>query len=313
MNVFRITLVELVMNNDHFQDIKDKIINVAFGKNRECFLLIDSSLKQYQSDSFLYDIIKNYESYSIKFFQSELQDALPLHLFPINTVSEKDDELFNNSINHSLNELKSENLDSGEGRSVCAWISTELTGEQFAEQIALSAVQSIQSISDILLRYFDPAVFGPLLPVLDSWQKQRLLSNINTWSYIDGDGVVQMVNGDGGCKRKLNYSLGLTETNLAEINRISIINHILRAYRKMYVDDRLSEHEAVKLLHPALGYFFSSFTQSNDDITEFGLDVLLKQRPFYLDGMFDNYLLNNRSKNLLSYADVKNRVGGKRY
>lgn len=308
VNVFNIILVGLIMDSDFFYDVKDKITNAAFGKNGQCFLLIDSSLKQYQADVFLYDFLKDYKSYPVTFNQRELQGALPLFLFPLNIMNERDTELFNKSIYHSLNELKSERLDSGEGRSVCAWISTELTGEQLAEQIALSAVQSIQSADDILLRYFDPSVFGPLMSVLDSWQKQQLLSNIDIWSYLDGDGVAQIVNGDGQCKRKLNYSLGLTELNLVEMNRISIVNSILRAYRKMNLDHRLSEREAVKLLHPALGYFYSSFSLSDHDLVAFGLDVLLTQRPFYLDGMFDKYLLNNRSKNLQSYSDVKSRI-----
>ena len=271
------------MYNDFFQNIKIKITNAAFGKSGRCFLLIDSSLKQYQSDVFLYDLLEKHESYSVTFHQSEFRGTLPLYLFSLTTNDEKDEELFNSSIYHSLNELRIERLASGEGRSVCAWISTELTGEQLAEQIALFSVQSIQSVGDILLRYFDPSVFGPLMCVLDSWQKQQLLSNIDTWTYLNGDGVVHAVDGDGECKRKLNYSLGLTASDLEEINRVSIVNNILRAYRKMNVVDKLSECEAVKLLYPALRYFYSSFSLSDNDITEFGLDVLLSQRPFYLD------------------------------
>lgn len=308
MDFFNISLVGLIMSSEFFYNIKDKITNAATGKNGQCFLLIDSSLKQYQPDNFLYDVLKNYKYYSIAFHQSELHDALTLSLFPLQTINERDEELFNDSIYHSLNELKNEMLDSGQGRSVCAWISTELTGEQLAEQIALTAVQSIKSVGDILLRYFDPSVLGALIPVLDNWQKQQLLSNINTWSYLDGDGVAQIVNGDCACKRKLNYSLGLTELNLEQMNRISNVNTILRAYRKMNVVDRLSEREAVKLLHPALGYFHSSFSPSDNDIIEFGLDVLLRQRPFYLDGSFDKYKLNNRSKKPLSYSDAKARI-----
>jgi len=297
------------MSSDFFHNVKDKITNAAFGKNGQCFLLIDSSLKQYQPDNFLHDVLKNYKYYSVAFHQGELQDVLPLSLFPLQRINERDEELFNDSIYHSLNELKNEMLDSGQGRSVCAWISTELTGEQLAEQIALTAVQSIKSVGDILLRYFDPSVLCPLMPVLDNWQKQQLLSNINTWSYLDGDGVAQIVNGDCACKRKLNHSLGLTELNLEQMNRISIINTVLRAYRKINVVDRLSEREAVRLLHPALGYFHSFFSPSDNDIIEFGLDVLLSQRPFYLDGSFDKYQLNNRSKKPLSYSDAKARIG----
>lgn len=292
------------MSSESFDDIKEKITSAAFGKNGYCFLLIDSSLKQYQSDAFLYDILKGYESYSVTFHQSELQGALPLSLFPLKIFNERDAQLLNNSIYHSLKELKSEKLDSGEGRSVCAWISTALTGELLAEQIALFAVQSIQSVGNILLRYFDPSVFGPLMSFLDSWQRQQFLSNIDTWCYLDGDGVAQTVNGDGECKKKLNYSLGLTESNLSEMHRISIINNILRVYRKMNVADKLREREAVNLLRSALDYY-SSFSPSINDIIEFGLEILLTQRRFYQGGIFDKNTLHNRIKNLQLYSDAK--------
>ncbi|WP_410751587.1 hypothetical protein [Citrobacter sp. U14242] len=296
------------MDSKHFCDIKEIITNAAFGKNRRCFLLIDASLEQYQSDAFLHDIIKDYKSYPVIFHQRELQGALPIFLFPLNSMSERDSELFNSSICHSLNELKSEKLDSGEGRSVCAWISSELTGEQLAEQIALSAVQSIRTVGDILLRYFDPSVFGPLMPLLDSWQKQQLLSNINVWSYIDGDGNAQVVNGDGECKKKLNYSLGLTELNVSEMSRVLVVNKILRVYRKMNVVDKLSECEVVKLLHPALNYFYSSFSPSDNDVIEFGLDVLSAQRLFYQDGVFDKYIFPHHNKTLQSYSEIKSGI-----
>jgi len=297
------------MDNESFYSIKQKITNAAFGKNEQCFLLIDATLEQYQSDVFLYEILKGYTSYPVKFHQNELQGALPLFLFPLNSMSERDSELFNNSISHSLNELKIEKLDSGEGRSVCAWISTELTGEQLAEQIAFSAVQSIQSVGDVLLRYFDPSVFGPLMPVLDNWQKQQLLRNINTWSYIDGDGIVQTVNGDGERRKVLNYSLGLTKLNLSEINRVLVVNKILRAYRRMDIADKLSEREMVKLLHSALNYFYSFFSPSDNDVIEFGLDILIARQLFYQDGAFDNYIFNHGSKSFPSYTDVKTSIG----
>ncbi|MGS6310247.1 hypothetical protein ACVGV5_26585, partial [Enterobacter sichuanensis] len=300
-------LIGTVMDSESFYDINEKINNAAFSKNGHCFLLIDASLEQYQSEAFLSDILRDYKSYPVKFHQRELQGALPLYLFPLSTLSERDGQLFNNSIYHSLNELKVEKLDSGEGRSVCAWISTDLTGGQLAEQIALSVVQPIQSVGDILLRYFDPSVFGLLMHILDKWQKQQLLRNINAWSYIDGDGMVQVVNGDGECKKKLNYSLGLTELNFSEMSRILVINKILRAYRKMGVVHKLSECEMVNLLRPALGYYYSTFSPSDNDVINFGLDVLNAQRLFYQGGVFSKYI-DNCGAHLQLYSDIRSRI-----
>lgn len=306
--ISNIILVGLIMDGGFFNDINEKITNAAFGKNGECFLLIDASLVQYQSELFLPDILREYKSYPVTFHQEELQGALPLYLFSLSASSERDGQLFKNSIYHSLNELKIEKLESGEGRSVCAWISTDLTGEQLAEQVALSAVQSIQSGGDILLRYYDPSVFGLLMSILDKWQKQQLLSNINTWSYIDGDGIAQVVNGDGESKKKLNHSLGLTEHNALEMGRISVVNNILRAHRKMKVPHRLSECEVMKLLRPALCYYYSTFSMSDSDVIDFGLDVLRVQRLFYQDGIFEKFMLSNYSKIPQSYSDIKSRI-----
>lgn len=293
------------MSDEFFYDKRRVIFDAAFGKNGKCFLLIDASLEQYQLDGFLYDTLKSHKPFRIVFSANELQDALPLYLYPLNSIEERDNKLFDDSICHALNELKCERLNAGQGRSVCAWISTELTGIQLAEQIASLALQSIQSYGDILLRYFDPAVIGPLMPVLDSWQKQQLLSNINAWCYIDGDGIAQVVNGDGECKRKLNYSLGLTKLNVSEMRRIVDINKILCAYRKMDIVGKLSEYEAVKLLHPALGYFYSTFLPSDNDISAFGVDVLIAQRLFYQCEVFNKSV--NHGKKTLLYSTVKSK------
>ncbi|SAD11121.1 Uncharacterised protein [Enterobacter cloacae] len=293
------------MDGDSFNDIKEKIISAAFGKNGNCFLLIDASLKEYQTESFLSDTLRDYKSYSIIFQHKEIQGALPLYLFPLGKLSEKDDRLFYNSIRHSLSELKKEKLEAGEGRSVCAWISTNLAGEQLAEQIALTAVQSTQTFGNILIRYFDPSVFGLLIPALDKWQKEQVLSNINTWSYINGDGVVHTMNGNGECRKKLNHSLGLTDINVSEINLILVINKILRIYRNTTAVHKLSECEAAKLLRTALFYYYSSFSPSESDVIEFGLDVLNAERLFYHDGVFFKYMLNRRGKEYEAYKDIK--------
>ncbi|WP_310607489.1 DUF4123 domain-containing protein [Buttiauxella brennerae] len=296
------------MDNKYFYKIKEEISNAAFGSNGQCFLLIDAALEQYQSSSFLYDLLKDYELYPITFHQNELQGALSLYLISLNVQERRDCELFNNSIYHALDELEFERINAGEGRSVCAWISTQLTREQLSESISQSAVQSVQSGVDVLIRYFDPSVFGLLLPVFDNWQKQKLLNNINVWCYIDGDGATQIVNGDGRCIKKLNYSLGVSEINLLEMNNIIVINSILREYRKIRTIENISEQQAAKLLHPALHYFHSRFSSADEGVIEFGLDILTAQRLFYQDGVFEQYLRNSPRGNLHSYSDLKSRV-----
>lgn len=168
-------------------------------------------------------------------------------------------------------------------------------------------MQSLATGEEILMRYFDPSVFGLLMPVLDNWQKQQLLRNINTWSFIDGDGVAQVMNGGGEYKKKLNYSLGLTELNKCEMSWLVVINKILRIYRKMNLSNKINETDAIILLFPALRYFYSLFAFSEEDVTEFGLDVICAQKPFYLDEMFERLVSKNCSKKIISYSDVKSK------
>lgn len=296
------------MDNKFFHKAKEGIFNSAFAKNGRCFLLIDASLKQYQSNSFLYDALKDYQLYPVMFYQDELHDALPLYLVPLDVHSTRDNELFHNSIHHALYELGSERINAGEGRSVCAWISTPLTIEQLSENISRSAVQTVQSGGNVLIRYFDPSVFGLFLPVLDSWQKQQLLRNINAWCYIDGEATTQVVSGNGENVRKLSYSLELTDSNLVDINNIIIINNILRKYREVNGIGKVNEKEAGKLLQPALRYFHAHFSSVGEGVNEFGLDILTAQQLFYQRGLFEQYLQNKHAANLPLYSDVKSRV-----
>lgn len=297
------------MDNEFFQKIKEEIFNAAFAKNGRCSLMIDASLKQYQSNSFLYDALKDYPLYPIIFYQDELHEALPLYLVPLDVHSIRDKELFHNSIHHALYELGAERINNGEGRSVCAWISTPLTTEQLSESISRSAVQTTQSGGDVLIRYFDPSVFGLLLPVLDGWQKQQLLRNINAWCYIDGDATAQVVNGNGESVKKLSFSLELTESNWIDLNNILVINNILRKYREINGMGKVNEQQAGRLLQPALRYFYDHFSSVGEGVNEFGLDILTAQQLFYQRGVFEQYLRNKYAANLPLYSDVKSRVG----
>jgi hypothetical protein len=91
------------------------------------------------------------------------------------------------------------------------------------------------------------------------------------------------------------------------------VNKILRVYRNADVAHKLSECEAVKLLRPALGYYYSSFSPSGNDVVEFGLDVLSAQKLFYQDGLFCKYMLNIRGKEPPTYIDVKLKTDGQIY
>jgi len=289
-------------------EIQKTVFEAAFERNGRCFMLIDASLKQYQSNDFLYKLLESYNPHIIKFNREELHDALPLYLVSLDFKIKQDIELFNHSIRHALTELDPGRINAGEGRSVCAWISTELNREQLSESIAGMIIQPLQSGNDVLVRYFDPSVFGLLLPVLDNWQSQQLLRDINAWCYIDGGGNAQIMNGGGDQVKKLNYSLGLSEDDFAKINNILVINKVLRSYRKNKIPETLNEQQIAELLHPAIPFFYSKFASVDDGIIDFCLDVLHARWPFYQGVLFERYMSEKCNKYLNFYADLKSMV-----
>lgn len=296
------------MDNRHFMEINKTVFEAAFERNGKCFLLIDASLRKYQSDDSLYKIMESHSIHSIKFNKKELHGALPLYLVPPDFKIKQDVELFNYSIRHALTELDLGRINAGEGRSVCAWISTELNREQLSESISGMIIQPLQSGNDILVRYFDPSVFGLLLSILDNWQSQQLLRDINFWCYIDGDGNAQVINGGGEQTKKLNYSLGLSEDDLSKINNILVINRVLRLYRKNKSVKTLSEQQVAELLHPAILFFYSTFSAVDDGVADFCLDVLSARWPFYQGVLFGQHILDKRNKHLNGYIDLKSMV-----
>jgi hypothetical protein len=308
INIFLASFIRGIMDNKSFSIMKQEFYNAAFGINDKCYLLIDASLEYYRSDNFVRDLIKNNDAHLICSHRNELHDALPLYLISFDVHNVKDVEYFDKSIRYAINELKPERIEAGEGRSICAWISTALTKEQLSDFISRMMVQTFPSGEDVLIRYFDPSVFGLLFCVFDNWQKQQLLSGINTWCYIDSNGEYQVKNGNGDSIKKLNYSLALSESDVSDINNIRVINAILLIYRKAHDSKEINEKQVTELLYPALRYFYSHFTAIDNDVIEFGLDVLKARRLFYLQGIFERYTLGSDKKKLTDYVNIKSRI-----
>jgi hypothetical protein len=295
-------------NADNFLAIKDEIFDTVFGHDKRTFLLIDATLKNYGSEPELFEILKAYNVYPINFSCHELDGVFPLYLVLLESDNIKDREFFEISVRSALDALEPDNIKQGKGRCVCAWFSSQLSIEQISDFIINTAIQHIQNIGDVLIRFFDPAVLGALLDILDSWQKQRLLSNVNVWCYIDGDGIVRSLNGNGDSK-KLSYSLGLTESDLLELKNIEVINKILLEYRGIGQNVLLSEIRAIQLLRPAIRFYSTHFiVEEDDDIVKFGMDVLISQKHFYLSPEFSKYLPENNHNIKKSYNQLKSMI-----
>lgn len=293
-----------MINIDSFSIIKDELLNTIFGRNGKAFLLIDATLEHYDSGTDLFETLKAHNAYPLTFSHPQVDGALPLLLVLLDQSDSNSQALLDLSIRTALDELAPEKLKQGNGRSVCAWVSSQLNIEQLSSFISNTAIQHISDVGDVLVRFFDPSVLGALLDILDPWQQQRLLDNTDIWCYIDGEGTLQSVNGDGNSK-KLSYSLGLTKDDLLELQNIETINKILLVYRAKEKQITLSEIQMIRLLRPALRFFSEHFVGTNDDVIEFGIDVLNSKRCFYLSPVFSKYFYVNNKSDKKYYKDFK--------
>ncbi|HCC5835713.1 DUF4123 domain-containing protein [Citrobacter farmeri] len=293
-------------NSDDLFSIKKGMNDTIFGHGKKSFLLIDATLENYDSEPGLFEELKKHNVYPIKFSHPELVGALPLFLVELDEQVVSSQKLFEISICSALKALRPENLKQGKGRCVCGWLTSPLTIEQLSRFISNSAIQHIQGVGDILLRFFDPSVLRPLLEILDPWQQQRLLDNIDVWFYLDGNGILQSVNGEGKSK-KLSFSLGLVEKNLRDIQNIEVTNKILLEYRAKEQNIIIPEIQAIRLLRPALRFFSIHFMIEENDIFQFGVDVLTSKHEFYLSPDFSKHLPHDNSKK--KYKDIKMAIG----
>ncbi|SQC93458.1 Uncharacterised protein [Cedecea neteri] len=283
--------------------IKKNLISTVFGNDKKTFLLVDATLETYGSEPDLFEALSAHKNCQIVFSDPRLDGVLPLYLVPLDSSNENSQSLFEISVRSALASLESEKLKQGKGRCVCAWLSTQLNVEQLSKFIANTAMQNIQNVGDILLRFYDPSVLSVLLGILDPWQCRCLLDNVDVWCYIDGDGMLRSINGNGRI-RKLNYSLGLSESSFLDIKNVEIINKILLAYRDGERNDITHEAQAINTLLPALRFFSEHFEIEGDDVVQFGIDTLTSQAQFYLSSDFTKYFSGGSGK--LKYKDVKN-------
>ncbi|NUU64710.1 DUF4123 domain-containing protein [Enterobacteriaceae bacterium BIT-l23] len=263
-----------------FSDIKKSVSDSVFGDSEKIFLLIDPTLESYQSVQDFYQLVTDDDIHRVAFSHPELDGALELWLIPLDKNSAQNMRLFDASIECALNEINPDNIRSGKGRSICSWISTKLTIGQLSEYISRLAVQKVKGKGDVLMRFFDPAVFSFLFIILDTWQRQQILNNIDAWGYIDGDGRPQVMSGGGESHQKLNYSLGLTPLDLSNLGYISRMNKILLRYRTLIGGAEITEQQAAELLYPALHYFSDNYYLGDDGYIDFGINVLVKRERF---------------------------------
>jgi len=298
-----------LQNNKNLSDnIISKINEAVFDGDGNFFILVDPVLLRYTGHDDFFQILEIRECHKVLFPHPELENAVELWLIQIDKNKADDIALFESSVIKSLTELDLDRLKSGLGRSVCSWISTNMDLQSLSQYISYTALQKTPSGGEALVRFFDPAVFGLLFDRLDHWQQQRLLSNIITWSYIDGDGLPCFMHGEDSSMPKLNFSLGFSVNEWCDIQNILRINKILRSYRENYPDGAVSELQAARLLYPALNYFSLHFTLEDEGYVGFGIDILTINPFLYNFIDMKKYCSVGSSDSLLSYIDVREKI-----
>lgn len=279
---------EVEVNNDFYQST----LNVE-----KLYLLIDLTLKNDGGDYFSKEQLIKLEHCYIPFPHHDLKNTSELLLVCLTKKNTEHTALIELSVRCSLAEINPERLKKGHGRSICAWINSTLSIQELGREISHSSIQKINKDSDVLFRFYDPAVFGSMDAFLNAWQKKRLLNNIITWYYLNGDGELCKESGAGECLDKLDFSLGLSMDVWRRMQYISLVNKILLSYRRNYEHARVPERKAFQWLIPALEYYFSHFTLGESDYIDFGIDVLMLSPDFYQNDNVKDKIMKMSARN----------------
>ncbi|MGR7118231.1 DUF4123 domain-containing protein [Klebsiella aerogenes] len=150
------------------------------------------------------------------------------------------------SIGFALTELHPDHLSQGKGRVVCGWLVSPYDAETLARQLGNTAIQSLSDHSQILLRYYDPAVHTVLWSHFTALQHQRWLGVLSHWVYLNGDGQIITREHMPVSSPFLSFSLALSPEDEAIIEVTGNINRTLERYRAVHISDR--RHDEVQAM-----------------------------------------------------------------
>ncbi|MFD0708280.1 DUF4123 domain-containing protein [Photorhabdus akhurstii] len=170
-------------------------------------------------------------------------------LVPLNLNQPEDAELLALSVTQALQETDPAELIAGRGRMVCGWLFSASPASAIAHHISMMAVQSVSFQPQAMLRFYDPAVNNAFWPVLDSWQRSRLLGPLTDWYLIDGDSQLLHRDNAESAQELYIFSLSLTAEQVAEMAWSGPMNRALRRYRQAHRNQlRRTERESLHIM-----------------------------------------------------------------
>ncbi|MCW1830326.1 DUF4123 domain-containing protein, partial [Enterobacter asburiae] len=210
-------------------------------------------------------------------------------------------DLLEASIHFAMTELHPDPLSQGNGRAICGWLLSPFDAETVVRQLGNTAIQSLSDQSQILLRYYDPAVHSVLWSHFSALQHRRWLGVLSHWIYPDGDGQIITREHTPVSSPFLSFSLALSPEDEAVIEVTGKINRTLERYRSLCIKHhRHNEVGAATIVSHALERAASQHGFTNErDQQLLALDCL-RWHP-----QFDNHpdvriLLSPRERDLKS-------------
>ncbi|PQQ22566.1 DUF4123 domain-containing protein [Photorhabdus luminescens] len=170
-------------------------------------------------------------------------------LISLDINQSEDAELLALSVTQALQETDPAELIVGRGRMVCGWLFSASPASAIAHHIGMMAVQTLSPVRQIVLRFYDPTVNNAIWPLLDSWQRSRLLGPLTDWYLIDGDGQLLRRDNAQSANELYIFSLSLTAEQVAEMAWSGPMNRALRQYRQAHRNQlRRTELESLHIM-----------------------------------------------------------------
>ncbi|TDB42131.1 DUF4123 domain-containing protein [Photorhabdus luminescens] len=170
-------------------------------------------------------------------------------LVPLDLNRPEDAELLALSVTQALQETDPAELIAGRGRMVCGWLFSASPASDIAHHIGMIAVQTLSPVRQIVLRFYDSTVNHAIWPLLDSWQRSRLLGPLTDWYLVDGDGQLLHRDNARSAKELYTFSLSLTAAQVAEMVWSGPMNRALRQYRQAHRNQlRRTETESLHIM-----------------------------------------------------------------
>ncbi|ERT10741.1 DUF4123 domain-containing protein [Photorhabdus temperata] len=226
-------------------------------------------------------------------------------LIPLDINQPEDADMLELSITQALQESDPAELIAGRGRMVCGWLFSAHPVSAIAQHLGMTAVQTLSSVRQIVLRFYDPTVNNALWPLLDTWQRSRLLGPLTDWYLIDGDG--QLLHRDNAKSAAVQYtfSLALSPENVQEITWSGPMSRALRRYRQAHRNQlRRTESEALEIMLALLRRVSECHAFNHvRDLEACALHGLLYHPEIDLHPRIQSLLSGEEGNNTRSYAD----------